>query len=107
MNGTAESPFATLTCQMQGFGRLLGIHALDVGHSRFNGDFQRDHKNENKNGVFLQLLPNLHNSLLTFELCLVPEVKKAEQEALDTQQKLKIAIYYCHNSGVCKCSHIH
>jgi len=32
-NDSAESPFASLTHQLQSFGHLLGIHASAVGHA--------------------------------------------------------------------------
>ena len=35
----AESPFASLTHQLQSFGRLLGVHSSAVGHAKINGDF--------------------------------------------------------------------
>jgi hypothetical protein len=88
-NDPAESPFALLTRQMQGFGRLLGIHASAVGHARFNGDFTRDFENEDNNGAFLKLTPEMHDSLLTFALGLSPEVRKDEKVALDKQREAK------------------
>ena len=40
MNDPAESPFASLTRQLQSFGRVLGIHASAVGQAKINGDFE-------------------------------------------------------------------
>ena len=88
-NDPAESPFAALTRQMQGFGRLLEINASAVGHARFKGDFTRDLKNEDNNGAFLKLTPEMHDSLLTFALSLSPEVRKDEKAALDRQREAK------------------
>ena len=85
----AESPFAVLTCQMQAFGRLLGIHASAIGHARYNGDFRQDLKNPKNHCAFLKLPGDLHDSLLTFDLSLAPEVRKAERNALHRQRAAK------------------
>ena len=88
-NDPAESPFAALTRQMQQFGRLLGIHASGMGQAKFNGDFNRDYKDKTKNGLYHQLPPDMHNSLLKFALSIAPEVRKAEGVALDRQRAAK------------------
>ena len=40
-NDPSESPFAQLTRQLQSFGRVIGIHAADVGNEKHNGEFCR------------------------------------------------------------------
>ena len=88
-NDPAESPFAALTRQLQGFGRLLGIHASAVGHARFNKDFSRDLRNPQNDGAFHRLSPEMHDSLLEFALSIAPEVRQAERVALDRQREAK------------------
>jgi hypothetical protein len=56
-NVPAESPFASLTCQLQSFGRLLGIHASTVGHAIVKGDFKCDLTQSDNAGAYHQL-PN-------------------------------------------------
>lgn len=88
-NDPAESPFAALTRQMQQYGRLLGIHAAGMGQAKYNGDFYRDIKDKSKNGLYHQLPPDMHASLLKFALKIAPEVRKAESAALDRQRAAK------------------
>ena len=57
-NDPAESPFATLTQQLQSFGRVLGIHASAIGQARINGNFHRDIKDESNNCAYLRLSKN-------------------------------------------------
>jgi len=88
-NDPAESPFATLTQQLQSFGRVLGIHASAIGQARINGDFHRDIKDENNNGAYLRLPKEMHDSLLRFAIGAAPQVRKAEKVALDKQRARK------------------
>jgi hypothetical protein len=88
-NDPAESPFAALTCQLQAFGRVLGIHASAVGHARINGDFKRDFKDSVKDGTYHKLPPDMRESLLRFALSIAPAIRKAEKTALDKQREAK------------------
>ena len=74
-NDPAESPFASLTQQLQSFGRLLGIHASAVGHARINGDFNRDVDNESNSGAYHRLSPEMRESLMKFALKVAPAVQ--------------------------------
>ena len=82
-NDPAESPFASLTHQMQTFGRVLGVHAAAIAHARQNGDFKRDLDENKNNGAFFGLSPEMHDSILRFTLSVAPAVRKAEKDALD------------------------
>ncbi len=88
-NDSAESPFASLTHQLQQFGRMLGIHASAVGHARINGDFNRDLKNFGNDGAYHRLSDEMRSSLLTFALQLAPVICKSEKKGLDTQHEAK------------------
>ena len=88
-NDSAESPFASLTRQLQQFGRMLGIHASAVGHARINGDFNRDFKNSGNDGAYHRLSDEMRSSLLTFALQLAPVIRKSEKTALDKQREAK------------------
>ena len=88
-NDPAETPFASLTCQLQLFGRMLGIHASAVGHARVNGDFARGIGGSSKNGAYHQLSNNMRQSLLQFALNVAPIVRKSEKVALDKQRESK------------------
>ena len=88
-NDPAESPFASLTVQLQSFGRVLGIHSSGVGHARVNGDFKRDHKDGTSDGAYLKLSPDMRQSLLRFALSIAPRVRKSEKTALDKQHEAK------------------
>jgi hypothetical protein len=88
-NDSAESPFASLTRQLQQFGRMLGIHASAVGHARINGDFVRDYKNPDNDGAYHKLSDEMRSSLLTFALQVAPAIRKTEQTALDKQREAK------------------
>jgi hypothetical protein len=67
-NDSADSPFASLTCQLQQFGRMFGIHASAVGHAHINGDFIRGYKNPDNDGAYHKLSDEMRSSLLTFTL---------------------------------------
>ena len=86
-NDSAESPFASLTRQLQQFGRMLGIHASAVGHARINGDFVHDYKNPDNDGAYHKLSDEMRSSLLTFALQVAPAIRKTEQTALDKEKK--------------------
>ena len=43
-NDTIESLFVTITHQLQAFGQDIGIHALNSGQTKINGDFIQDFK---------------------------------------------------------------
>ena len=73
-NNPAESPFASLTQQLQSFGRLLGIHASAVGHARINGDFKQDPKDASNDGAYFKLSQNKRDSLLSYTLYASPLV---------------------------------
>lgn len=88
-NDPAESPFASLTQQLQSFGRLLGIHASAVGHARINGDFNRDVDNESNSGAYHRLSPEMRESLMKFALKVAPAVRKSEKTSLNIQREAK------------------
>ncbi len=88
-NDPAETPFTSLTCQLQSFGRMLRIHASAVGHARVNGDFAHGIGGTSKNGAYHQLSNNMHQSLLQFALNVAPIVQKSEKVALDKQRESK------------------
>ena len=88
-NDPAETPFASLTRQLQLFGRMLGIHASAVGHARVNGDFARGIGGTSKDGAYHQLSNNMCQSLLQFALNVAPIVRKSEKVALDKQRESK------------------
>ena len=88
-NDLAESPFDSLTHQLQSFGRLLGIHASAVGHALVNGDFHWDFNNFSLDGTYHRLSANMHHSLLHYALVVAPAVCKSEETALDQQHAAK------------------
>ena len=88
-NDPAESPFASLTHQLQSFGQLLGIHASALGHARVNGDFHWDFNNSSLDGAYHWLSANMHHSLLHYALAVAPAVHKSEQTAIDKQHATK------------------
>ena len=90
-NDPAESPFASLTRQLQTFGRVLGIHASAVGHARVNKDFGRDYKDDSNNGNYWKLTSNQRESLLRYALSTSPHLRKSEKTALDKQRAAKKA----------------
>ena len=88
-NDPAESLFASLTRQLQAFGRVLGIHSSAVGQARVNGDFERKHINGLQDGAYHCLPPNIRQSLMKFALKIAPNVRRSEKRALDKQQDPK------------------
>lgn len=62
-NDPAESPFTSLTQQLQSFGRALGIHASDVGHARINKDFKHDPIDSSNDGAYFKLSSEERQSL--------------------------------------------
>ena len=88
-NDPAESPFASLTRQLQSFGRVLGIHASAVGHARINGDFKRDPKDASNDGSYFKLSQNERDSLLSYALYASPAVRIEEKVLLDNQREEK------------------
>jgi hypothetical protein len=88
-NDAAESPFASLTLQLQSFGRVLGIHASAIGQARINGDFVRDFHNSINDGAYHRLSHQMRQSLMRFALSVAPAVRKAEKTALEKQQDAK------------------
>ena len=78
-NDTSEIPFLALTRKLEQYGRVLGIHAADIGHARINGEFdQGDLKNPNNEGTCHKLPQKMRVSLLKFALSLAPEVSVDE-----------------------------
>ena len=73
-NDPAESPFASLTQQLQFFGRVLGIHTSAIGHARINGDFKRDHNKSANDDAYFKLSKEERESLLTYALKASPAV---------------------------------
>ena len=88
-NDPAESPFASLTHQLQSFGRVLGIHASAIGQAKINGDFKRDFENSSNDGTYHKLPFEMWQSLLRVALNVAPAVRKAEKTALDKQCRQK------------------
>jgi hypothetical protein len=88
-NDPAESPFASLTHQLQSFGRLLGIHASAVGHACMNKDFTRNIEDSSRDGAYHQLSNEMRQSLLQFALNVAPTVRKSERISLDKQRDSK------------------
>jgi hypothetical protein len=84
-----ESPFASLTCELQSFGCVLGIHASAVGHARINGDFKRDPKAASNDGAYFKLTQKERDSLLSYALYASPAVRIEEKVLLDNQQEAK------------------
>ena len=81
-NDSAESPFASLTQQLQSVGRLLGIHASAVGHARMNKDFTHNIEDSSHDGAYHQLSNEMRQSLLQFALNVAPAVR-SEKISLD------------------------
>ena len=88
-NDPAESPFASLTGQLQSFGRVLGIHASAIGHARINGDFNHDVENDSNNGAYHCLSPEMRESLMQLALKIAPAVRKSEKTSLNIQREAK------------------
>ena len=91
-NDPAESPFAALTRQLQGFGRVLRINTSSIGHAGMNGDFHHDLKDDSNVSAFHRLPQEMHDSLLVSILgiaSIAPEVWKVDYVALDKQREAK------------------
>ena len=54
-----------------------------------NGDFHQNEGGGDYDGAFHRLSNEMHDSLLTFTLCVSPQVRKAEKVALDRQRDIK------------------
>jgi hypothetical protein len=87
-NDPAESTFASLTRQLQCFGRVLGVHASAIGQARVNGDFDSE-VIHGCDGAYHRLSQNMRQSLMRFALSTAPVVRKAEKTALDKQREAK------------------
>ena len=88
-NDPAKSSFASLTRQLQAFGRVLGIHSSAVGQARVNGDFEHKHINGLQDGAYHCLPPNMRQSSMKFALKIAPAVRRSEKTALDKQRESK------------------
>ena len=88
-NDVAESPFATITENIQRFGRLTQGNAAVTAHAKINGDFDRKILGAESDGLFHQLPNEMRQSLISFAIKEVPKVRAAEREAIVKQQDYK------------------
>lgn len=84
-NDPTKSRFASLTQQIQSFGRIPSIHALAAGQARINGDFKCHNKTGTDNGAYFKLSDTEQQSFLTYALYSAPAVRVQEKAHLSNQ----------------------
>ena len=75
-NDLAESPFASLTYQLDSFNMILGNNAAAVAQARMNGAFNGRELGHKIDGAFHQLSDEMKRSLLATVLKFYGRVKK-------------------------------
>lgn len=88
-NYLAESPFGSLTHQLDNFNMILSSNASAVSQARMNGDFNRKELGHKNDGAFHQLSDQLKWALIVTELKFSGRVRREELDALEKQREHK------------------
>ena len=98
VNDVSERPFGGMTHQLERFTTISGSNASAVAHARINGDFNRmeselckKKKDIVKNGIAINLPPELLQTAITFALKKTKEVRQKDQQSLKNQQEQRAA----------------
>ena len=88
-NDLAESPFASLTCQLDSFNMILGNNAAAVAQARMNCDCNQREFGHKNDGEFHTLSDEMKHSFLATALKFSGRVRKEEHDAIEKQREHK------------------